>query len=129
MLEQKESLRSRKPGGVRQEIWGVLLAYNLVRLMMLDAAEEAGLPPTRISFKNSLHLIRTFCTVNAWGAPPATMGTELRMLREMLAVLLLPERRPKRRYKRHVKIKMSSYKKNPGRGAVSARDPTGSPSK
>ena len=117
MLERKEALRSKKPEGVRQEIWGILLAYNLVRLMILEAAKEAGLPPTRISFKNSLHLIRTFCTINAWMAPSGTMKTELRMLREMLAVLLLPERRPERTYKRHVKIKMSSYKRNPGRPA------------
>jgi len=122
MLERKEALRSKKPEGVRQEIWGILLAYNLVRLMILEAADEAGLPPTRISFKNSLHLIRTFCTVNAWMAPSGTMKTELRMLREMLSVLLLPERRPERRYKRHVKIKMSNYKRNPGR----AREPPGS---
>jgi len=56
MFERKEALRSKKPDGVRQEIWGILLAYNLVRLMILEAADEAGLPPTRISFKNSLHL-------------------------------------------------------------------------
>lgn len=115
MLERKEALRSKKPEGVRQELWGVLLAYNLVRLMIFEAAEEAGLPPTRISFKNSLHLIRTFCTINAWMAPSGTMKTELRMLREMLAVLILPERRPERHYPRHVKIKMSGYKRNPGR--------------
>jgi len=120
MLERKEALRSRKPDGVRQEIWGILLAYNLVRLMSLEAADEAGLPPTRISFKNSLHLIRTFCTVNAWIAPAGTMKTELRMLRERLSVLLLPERRPERRYKRHVKIKMSGYKRNPGRAPSTA---------
>jgi len=120
MLERKEALRSRKPDGVRQEIWGILLAYNLVRLMILEAAQEAGLPPTRISFKNALHLIRTFCTINAWQAPSGTMKTELRMLREMLAVLILPERRPERRYKRHVKIKMSGYKRNPGRTMATA---------
>ena len=125
MLERKEALRSKKPVGVRQEIWGVLLAYNLVRLMMLEAAEEAGLPPTRISFKNSLHLIRTFCTVNAWVSPAGTMKGELRMLREMLSVLLLPERRPERRYKRHVKIKMSGYKRNPGRSGPTDRDKKG----
>ncbi len=118
MLQRKESLRSKKPDGVRQEIWGILLAYNLVRLMMLEAAEEAELAPTRISFKNSLHLVRTFCTLNAWYAPPGTMKTQLQMLREMLAVLMLPERRPERRYPRHVKIKMSSYKRNPGRGSI-----------
>ena len=125
MLERKEALRSRKPDGVRQEIWGILLAYNLVRLMILDAAEEAGLPPTRISFKNALHLVRTFCTVNAWTAPAGTMKTQLRMLREMLCVLILPERRPGRRYKRHVKIKMSGYKRNPGRPAAKTAESKG----
>jgi len=122
MLERKEALRSRKPAGVRQEIWGILLAYNLVRLMILEAADEADLPPTRISFKNALHLVRTFCTVNAWMAPAGTMKTELQMLREMLSVLLLPERRPERSYPRHVKIKMSGYKRNPGRGSATRRD-------
>jgi hypothetical protein len=125
MLERKEALRSRTPVGVRQEIWGALLAYNLVRLMALEAAEEAGIPPTRISFKNALHLIRTFCTVNAWTAPAGTLGTELRMLREMLAVLILPERRPNRRYKRHVKIKMSGYERNPGRASSTGGDHKG----
>jgi hypothetical protein len=58
-----------------------------------------------------------FCSVNAWIGPAATMKTEPRMLREMLSVLLLPERRPDRRHQRHVKIKMSGYKRNPGRTA------------
>ncbi len=129
MLERKEALRSRKPDGVRQEIWGILLAYNLVRLMILEAADEADLPPTRISFKNALHLIRTFCTVNVWAAPSGTMKTELRMLREMLAVLRLPERRPQRSYPRHVKIKMSGYKRNPGRTTTTARNGTGNGAK
>ena len=61
--------------------------------------------------------------LSLWGvdgtAPAGTMKTELSMLREMLAVLVLPERRPERRYERHVKIKMSGYKRNPGRAAKS----------
>ena len=125
MLHRKEALRSKKPAGVEQEIWGILIAYNLVRLVILDAADEADLPPTRISFKNALLLLRTFCTVNAWTAPAGTMKTELRMLREMLSVLILPERRPERRYKRHVKIKMSGYKRNPGRPPASDRNHKG----
>lgn len=116
LLERKEALRSKLPEGIRQEIWGLLLAYNLVRLIILEAAQEAALAPTRISFKNSLHLVRTFCALNAWLVPAGTMSTQLQMLREMLCVLRLPERRPDRSYERHVKIKMSSYKRNPGRG-------------
>ncbi|MGH9657707.1 MAG: IS4 family transposase, partial [Bryobacteraceae bacterium] len=58
MLAREETIRSRTPVGVRQEIWGIALAYNLVRREMERAADEAGVPPTRISFVNALALIR-----------------------------------------------------------------------
>ena len=47
---QRVALRSRTVDGVYQEAWGVLLAYNLVRREMLELANEAGVPPARISF-------------------------------------------------------------------------------
>ena len=37
-LERKESLRSKKPDGVHQEIWAQLLIYNLVRREMREAS-------------------------------------------------------------------------------------------
>lgn len=72
-----------------------------------------------------MHLIRTYCAVNAWMVPAGTMKTQLRMLREMLSVLLLPERRPERRYKRHVKIKMSGSKRSPARTTSTGQDHKG----
>ena len=57
---RQEALRSKKPEGVRQEIWGILLAYNLVRKEMLEVAEAAKVPPIRISFRHALQLIRDF---------------------------------------------------------------------
>jgi hypothetical protein len=114
MLRRKEALRSRKPDGVRQEIWGIVLAYNLVRRKMLDVADRLDVPPTRISFKNSLLVIPSFCHSYAWVAAPGTLPKGLEQLDEMLSVLLLPERRSERRYPRHVKIKMSGYKRNRG---------------
>lgn len=116
MLERQEALRSKKPEGVRQEIWGIMLAYNLVRKEMLDVAEAAGVTPVRVSFRHSLQLIRVFCTVEAWTSAPGNLPKRLSAHREMMeSLLILPERRPERRYKRHVKIKMSPYKRNPGR--------------
>ncbi|AUX45941.1 uncharacterized protein SOCE26_074430 [Sorangium cellulosum] len=50
MLDRRESIRSKTPAMVRQEIWGLLLAYNLVRLEIERVAAEARVPPTRISF-------------------------------------------------------------------------------
>lgn len=115
MLDRRESLRSKKPDGVTQEIWGVLLAYNLIRKEMLDVAEAAGVKPTRVSFRHTLQLVRVLCLVQAWTSSPGTIPKLISEHLELVRSLILPERRPERRYKRHVKIKMSPYKRNPGR--------------
>ena len=58
MLDREEAIRSQKPDGVEQELWGILLAYNLVRLEMASIAREESIKPTRISFVESLRLMR-----------------------------------------------------------------------
>ncbi len=119
MLEREEAIRSRTPAGVAQEIWGIVLAYNLVRLEMVRAADEAGVPPNRISFVNALALIRNAWII--WSTPPLVpgrIGEYALDLRRHLKLLILPERRPNRSFPRAVKIKMSSYARKPptGRG-------------
>ena len=115
MLERKECLRSKKPEGVYQEIWGQLLVYNLVRREMLLAAQAHGLPPKRISFRSSLLWIRNFWITASLTRSPGNLPKHLAELRSTLDVLILPERRSQRRYPRHVKIKMSNYKRNRGK--------------
>jgi hypothetical protein len=108
MLERQEAIRSKKPRGVAQELWGVALAYNLVRLEMIRIADEAGVPPNRISFVMALRLIRdewAWATVTSPGAIPR----HLRELRAEVARFVLPPRRTERSYPRAVKIKMSNY--------------------
>ena len=51
-----EVLRCRTPELVEKELWGNVLAYNLIRLLMVQAAVEAGLPPREISFKHTVQL-------------------------------------------------------------------------
>lgn len=114
MLERRESLRSKKPEGVYQELWGLLLTYNLVRREMLLVAEEHKLAPQRISFWSALLWIRNFW-VMAWRSTTGAIPRHLGELRSALNVLILPERRPERRYPRHVKIKMSNYPRNRGK--------------
>ena len=116
MLERQEALRSKKPEGVRQEIWGILLTYNLVRKEMLQVAVAAGVDPLRVSFRHCLQLIRVFCMVEAWTCAPGNIPKRLSSHLEMMeSLLILPPRRSEREYERHVKIKMSGYKRNPGR--------------
>ncbi|MCP3170256.1 IS4 family transposase [Myxococcus sp. QH3KD-4-1] len=120
MMERQEAIRSQKPGGVAQELWGVGLAYNLVRLEMERIAEEADVPPTRISFVMALRLIR-----DEWmwlaGASPGAIPKHLRRLREEVKRFVLPLRRSHRRYPRAVKIKMSSYPRKRPRPVRRAR--------
>jgi hypothetical protein len=108
MLERQEAIRSQTREGVEQELWGVALAYNLIRLEMQRIADEAGLPPTRISFIMALRLIR-----DEWmwlaGASPGAIPKHLRRLREQVKRFVLPPRRTERLYPRAVKIKMSAY--------------------
>jgi hypothetical protein len=115
MLERKECLRSKKPEGVAQELWGALLLYNLVRNEMLKVAEERGLSPKRISFRSSLLLMRNFWEVAAWRSRPGNVPRYLAEFRSTLDVLILPARRSARRHPRHVKIKMSNYARNRGK--------------
>lgn len=108
MLERQEAIRSRTPTGVSQELWGVALAYNLVRLEMVRIAEEAGVPPTQISFVMALRLIRDewlWCAV----AKPGAIPRHLRELRAEVLRFVLPPRRSERSYPRVVKNKFSLY--------------------
>ena len=115
MLEREEALRSKTPATVTQEIWGLLIAYNLVRYRMVEVASDVRLPHNQVSFRNTIHLIRIFCLVEAWDNAASKLPARLAALDEMLNLLLLPERRARQSYPRHVKIKMSNYKRNPGR--------------
>lgn len=110
MLEREESLRSKMPAGVCQEAWGLLIAYNLVRLEMERVADEVGVEPTRISFAASLREIR-----DEWvwleATKPGAIPLRLQKLRARIKRFILPPRRTERAYPRAVKIKMSNYAK------------------
>jgi hypothetical protein len=52
-----QPLRSQKPVGIIQELYGLLLAHYAIRKVMVDAANLSGLDPDRLSFINALRLI------------------------------------------------------------------------
>jgi len=122
LLDREEAIRCRTPTGVQQELWGVFLAYNLVRLEMERVAAAAGIEPTRISFVAALRLI---CDEWLWCAiaSPGAIPKHLRNLRAALTSLILPPRRSERSFPRAVKIKMSNYPRK--RRSLTAR-PKGS---
>ena len=110
MLARQETIRSKTPQGVRQEIWGIAIAYNLVRLEMERAAAEAKVEPNRISFVYALSLVcREWQRASAPRAAIGNIPRDLATLRLNLKRLVLPSRRPNRSFPRAVKIKMSNY--------------------
>jgi hypothetical protein len=107
MLAREETTRSKSPRGVAQELWGLAIAYNVVRFEAERVAEQAGVPPVRISFVAAMNFIET--ALRMWGTESAGKWPQrLVHLREDLAHFILPERR-ERSYPRAVKIKMSNY--------------------
>jgi hypothetical protein len=95
LLDREETIRSQKPDGVEQEVWGILLAYNLVRLEMESIAKEADVEPTRISFVEALRLMRDeweWLSVTSPGAIPK----RLQAMRRNVKRYVLPPRRPRR---------------------------------
>jgi hypothetical protein len=65
-------LRSKTPNAVAQECCGLILAYNFVRSFMSEAAERAGVPPSLLSFKYSVSVLKNQLH-NAADFPPLTL--------------------------------------------------------
>lgn len=75
-----EVLRCKTPDMVEKELWVNLLAYNLIRVLMAQAALGAGLLPREISFKH---------TAQMWlqWTPLRTRGTESSQLRALFILV------------------------------------------
>jgi hypothetical protein len=57
---QMEMLRCKTPGLVRKEIWTHILAYNLIRTIMAQAATKHDVEPRSISFKGAVQTLAAF---------------------------------------------------------------------
>jgi hypothetical protein len=57
---QMEVLRCKTPELVRKEIWTHLLAYNLIRTIIAQAAAKHGIEPRSISFKGAIQTLEAF---------------------------------------------------------------------
>lgn len=57
---QMDVLRCKTPELVRKEIWTHVLAYNLIRTIMAQAARKEGIEPRSISFKGTVQTLAAF---------------------------------------------------------------------
>jgi Insertion element 4 transposase N-terminal/Transposase DDE domain len=112
---ERPVLRSQTPAGVVQEVYGLLLAHFLVRVLMQDAAATQNLDPQRLSFTATLKILR--CRLPE--CPPSPRGCRRwyrRLVQEVAEEVIAPRRN--RVNPRVIKRKMSKWpKKRPAHHA------------
>ena len=57
---QMDILRCRTPELVRKEIWTHVIAYNLIRTIIAQAAAKHSVEPRTISFKGAIQTLEAF---------------------------------------------------------------------
>jgi hypothetical protein len=65
---QMDVLRCKSPAMVRKEIWMHLLAYNLIRKLMAQAAAMVDISPRDVSFTGTLQTLVAFAAAG-WSCP------------------------------------------------------------
>ncbi len=110
-----QPLRSKEPGLVRQELYGLLLAHYIVRWWMHQSACEANLDPDRLSFTHAVEVLDTACYVFALVPREQIPRLQQRLLTDLREPsTLLPPRRL-RFYPRVIKRAYSPFhRKRPG---------------
>ncbi len=108
LQEHRLTLRSKKAMGIRQELWGVLLAYNLLRSQMVKmAASLKGYTASQLSFHMaSMYLIHELSCMPYLS--PGSIPKRVAELDKQAGQFVLPERR-ERSYPRSVKARPQKY--------------------
>lgn len=105
------TLRSKTVDLVYQELWGLLLGYNLVRREASQAAVAHGRAPNEISFKYACQLIASQLKIMSKAVSPGNTPKRLHALRGDLSILF-KEKRPRPSRPRAVKISKTRYPVN-----------------
>jgi hypothetical protein len=105
---QMDFMRGRSPAMVQKEMHTRLIAHNLLRCLMAQAASRHQVPLERLSFKGSLDALRHFTHAMARARSKAKRQCLWDRLLETLSHDLVPER-PGRREPRAVKRKKNKY--------------------
>ena len=95
MLGNRLTLRSKLPQMVRQELWGILLTYNLVRYQMVKMSQhlQGEYYPCELSFTGMLAQIFRLLIGLPYTHSPGAVPRQLNTIYEMAEVLILPGRR------------------------------------
>ena len=101
-----EMLRTKSPAMVRKEVAIHLLAYNLIRGIMAEAARAGEVEPRRLSFTGALHTVRSFEAGHLYD--PRRIAADLPRLLELIGRKRVGDR-PDRYEPRAVKRRPKPY--------------------
>ena len=80
---QMGELRCKTPERVRKEVWAHILAYNLIRTVMAQAATRQGVAPRTISFTGAMQTVEAFQPLLEFGAAQDA-ASRLRLYHDLL---------------------------------------------
>jgi hypothetical protein len=94
-------LRSKKSELVKQELYALLISYNMTRWLMVQSAETHGVNPLELSFLDCLQ----------WIIDAVDKANGHKYLSKLIAESLIDRPKRKRVNPRVIKIKMSKFKR------------------
>ena len=83
---QMGELRCKTPERLRQEVWAHILAYNLLRTVMAQAAARLGVAPRSLGFKGAMLTLEAFQPLLEHGAAQHAAG-RLRLYHDLLEAI------------------------------------------
>jgi Transposase DDE domain len=114
-------LRCKTPEMVRKEIWVHLLAYNLLRKVMAEAAFKHQIKPREVSFKGSMQALNAFRFVWLYN-PTADVRALYDMMLDQVAALRVgnrPDRvEPRERKRRDTRYNIMTKPRAEARAAL-----------
>ena len=111
-------LRCQTPEMVRKEIWAHLLAYNLIRTVIAQAAAVHGKHPRQISFTRAMRTLETFRPTLAHAQPENLAQLYEQLLKAIAAheIANRPDRlEPRQRKRRPKSYKLMTKPRNQAR--------------
>ncbi len=113
--KQPTHFRSKSPQGVYQEAWALLICYNLVRDLMVEAAESTRVQPRELSFTRATALINEFIHFSACLKQKPKIAALRASLVERIGLSVIDRPQRPRSCCRRVKKKMTRFRrKRPG---------------
>lgn len=103
---QMEVLGGKTPQMIRKEVYAHILAYNLIRSLMWNAATSYKLPPLRLSLKGAIQHLSVFAPLISTAPSPVAQSLSSYLLRALVDTL---PNRPNRIEPRRKKRRPKSY--------------------